>query len=288
MQGEYSALRLGIMTNLSGKKAGGTTMKYAYAVTQPESWPLVFGSGQRLIDESNSYLAWLRTLGEVNQPRGIVFHDLDSATRVFSTYALPAWTDHGLVHVDPIIDDWKRIYLSTLTPEIPPVQYALIRNYYESLEQSDVATIVAHELTHHLHIFADTPEEAMWFEEGFCFFLPRKHLLTAARAMQLQAVEQALIERHTERLGGHPIWQFGLSDRGEGWADALFDYWRAIRTVSTIADTYAGGESKTLLALFSTWKQQPDRGIHLHEFLIDALGVSTTDQQALWLLTGNP
>jgi hypothetical protein len=123
----------------------------------------------------------------------------------------------------------------------------------------------------------------VWFEEGFCFYLPRKHLLPAARFAQLLAVEKALIDAHHARLGEYPTWQFGLPDQGAGFTEALFDYWRAIRAVSLLVDTYTRGEGKSMLALFHTWKQQRDQGMRLHEFLSDALGVSEADQQALWL-----
>ena len=261
-------------------------MHYAYAVTRPESLPAVFEGGQKLTDAITGYLVWLQTLGEVEEPRGIVFHDFDSATTIFSTHVLPAWTDHELIHIDPLVDDWRHIYLSALTEGLSPSIQTLIRSYYDSLNYSDVATIVAHELTHHLRVFAEVPEDATWFEEGFCFYAPRKQLLPADRLRELQSVEKALIDAHGERLGGHPIWQFGRSDTGGGFTDALFDYWRAIHAVSTLIDTYAHGDSKSILALFSRWKNQSDRATRLDEFLIAALEVSEMDQRQVWLLSG--
>jgi hypothetical protein len=90
----------------------------------------------------------------------------------------------------------------------------LVAKYYQSLDALDIATIGAHELTHHLHTFSDVPEQASWFEEGFCFYAPRKRLLPAARLSQLQQVERALIEEHKARLGGHPVWQFDFRNTG--------------------------------------------------------------------------
>lgn len=261
-------------------------MRYAYTVTQPESWQAVFESGQRLTEPLTGYLAWLQTLGAVTPPRGIVFHDFDSATTIFSTHVLPAWTDLSLIHMDPLVEDWKRIYLSALTEEMPASLQARVRAYYESLDRLDIATILAHELTHHLLAFSQTPEEATWFEEGFCFYVPRKQLLSADRLAQLQHLEKTLIDTHDEQLGSHPIWQFGLSNTGEGFTEALFDYWRAIYAVSKLIDHYARGDSRRVLGLFNQWNDHSQRVNRLDEFLIDALGVSEADQRDIWLLSG--
>ena len=261
-------------------------MRYAYAVTQAETFSAVVRDAQPLIVALTAYSQWLETLGAVDEPRGIVFHDLTSATTVFSTLVLPAWTDLTLIHRDPVLDDWKQIYLSALSPDMSGPTQALVAEYYQSLDVLDIATIGAHELTHHLHRFSDVPEQASWFEEGFCFYAPRKHLLPAARLSHLQQVEQALIELHAPRLGGHPIWQFGLTNTGGSFTDALFDYWRAIHTVSHLGQTYAHGDVKHLLALFDQWRSQQVHASRLDAFLIEALGVSKDDQEALWLTEG--
>ena len=259
-------------------------MRYAYAVTQTDTFSPVVRDAQLLITSLDSYASWLETLGSVDEPRGIVFHDLASATTVFSDYVLPAWTNLSLIHLDPVIDDWKQIYLSALAPDMPGPTQALVAEYYQSLDALDIATIGAHELTHHLHRFSDTPEQAAWFEEGFCFYAPRKHLLPAARLSQLQQVEKALIEAHEGRLGGHPVWQFGFGYTGGNFTDALFDYWRAIHTVSHLGESYVHGDVKRLLTLFDHWKNQPEQASRLDAFFIEALGISKDDQEALWLI----
>jgi hypothetical protein len=261
-------------------------MRYAYAVTQAETFSAVVRDAQPLIAALTAYSQWLETLGAVDEPRGIVFHDLTSATTVFSTLVLPAWTDLTLIHLDPVLDDWKQIFLSALASGMPRATQVLVEDYYQTLETVDIATIAAHELTHHLHCFSDTPQQATWFEEGFCFYAPRKHLLSPARLTQLQQVEQALIEVHAPRLGGHPIWQLGLTNTGGSFTDALFDYWRAIHTVSHLGQTYAHGDVKHLLTLFEQWKSQQVHTSRLDAFLIETLGVSKDDQEALWLLEG--
>lgn len=261
-------------------------MRYAYSVTQAETFSAVVRDAQPLIASLTSYARWLETLGTIKEPRGIVFHDLASATTVFSEYVLPAWTNLSLIHLDPVIDDWKHIYLSTLSPDMSGSTQALVAEYYQSLDALDIATIAAHELTHHLHRFSDTPEQAAWFEEGFCFYAPRKHLLPTARWSQLQRVERVLIETHEARLGGHPVWQFGFGNTEGKWTDALFDYWRAIHTVSHLGETYAHGDLKYLLTLFDQWKSQHEQTSRLDAFLIEALGISRDDQEALWLVEG--
>ncbi len=260
-------------------------MRYAYAVTQTETLAAVVRDAQPIIASLASYTTWLETLGTVEAPRGMVFHDLASATTVFSEYVLPAWTNLSLIHLDPVIDDWKQIYLAALASDMPGPTQALAAEYYQSLDALDVAAIAAHELTHHLRCFSDTPEQAAWFEEGFCFFYaPRKRLLPAARLRQLQQVESALIEAHEARLGGHPVWQFDFGKTEGGFAEALFDYWRAIHTVSHLGETYARGDVKRLLTLFDEWKSQHEQARRLDAFFIEALGISKDDQEALWLV----
>ena len=170
-------------------------MRYAYAVTQAETISAVVRDAQPLIAALTAYSQWLETLGAVDEPRGIVFHDLASATTVFSTLVLPAWTDLTLIHLDPVLDDWKQIFLSALASGMPGATQVLVEDYYQTLETVDVATIAAHELTHHLHCFSDTPQQATWFEEGFCFYAPRKQLLSPARLSHLQQVERPLLRR---------------------------------------------------------------------------------------------
>ncbi len=259
-------------------------MRYAYAVTQAETLSTVVRDAQPLITSLTSYGRWLETLGTVEEPRGIVFHDLASATTVFSEFVLPAWTNQALIHLDPVIDDWKQIYLSALSPGMPGPTQTLVADYYQSLDALDIATIGAHELTHHLRRFSDTPEQAAWFEEGFCFYAPRKRLLPPARLSQLQHVENALIQAHEARLGGRPVWQFGFGNTEGAFADALFDYWRAIHAVSYLGEIYAHGDLQRLLTLFDQWKSQPEQTRRLDAFLIETLGISEEDQASLWLV----
>jgi hypothetical protein len=215
-----------------------------------------------VVERSHSWLNRSRRLlvrWEKKVENYLAFLHLASATTVFSEYVLPAWTNLSLIHLDPVIADWKQIYLSALSPDMSGSIQALVADYYQSLDALDIATIGAHELTHHLHRFSDTPEQAAWFEEGSCFYAPRKHLLPGARRSQLQQVERALIEAHEARLGGHPVWQFGFGNTGGEFTDALFDYWRAIQTVSHLGETYAHGDVKHLLTLFDQWKSQHEQ-----------------------------
>ncbi len=48
----------------------------------------------------------------LSPPKGIVFHDLESATQVYSNIPMPAYTSRDLIHITPLIDVWKNIFLS--------------------------------------------------------------------------------------------------------------------------------------------------------------------------------
>lgn len=126
-------------------------MNYAVSVTNTLYVKELEESGIELIELLNTFSESLKELTSFANPRGIVFHDLKSATEIFSDIPLPAYTSRELIHINPLVEIWKDIFMSSvknkksLKPE----------RYYSSLELVDVAVIAAHELTHHSDFFHD-------------------------------------------------------------------------------------------------------------------------------------
>ncbi|MFB5189747.1 hypothetical protein [Alicyclobacillus fastidiosus] len=222
----------------------------------------------------------------MNEPRGIVFHDFDSATKVFSAHALPAWTNGDLIHIDPLVADWQRIFLSAIPCDVADDIFRDVSNYYLFLDIRDVATIVGHEVTHHMGCFARTFDaeinDAMWFEEGMCFYLPRKRLLFSQRFEALMRAEALLIELHRDQYGEHPVWRFGGSSvDGGGFVAALFDYWRATSAVRTIVEEYASGDVRKVLRVFEYWVEHLSSEQRFFDYVMETFHVPDVCRQKL-------
>lgn len=226
---------------------------------------------------TDQYLTFLKGVTTVHEPRGVVFHDFYSTTKVFSGHPLPAWTSDELIHVDPIVLDWKRIFLSAVSENTPNEIRSEVESYYSTLDLQDMATIVGHEITHHPAVFSPTWDheinDATWFEEGMCLYLPRKKLLSAERFEALMRVEELLIQQHKQQFGGRPVWQFGASDDGSGFVAALFDYWRAVSIVRRIVEDHASGDALKVLQLFEYWVEHAGTEQHFFYFVTEHLNI---------------
>lgn len=71
-----------------------------------------------------------------------------------------------------------------------------MQKFYESYSENQVFIILAHELTHHSDLFLDEfddeREDSIWFEEGMCFYLPRKILLSEKEFNEITNAERAI------------------------------------------------------------------------------------------------
>ena len=152
-------------------------MKIGFAVTDSRNLDNIEREGLEVYDRLKEFAVQLTALTELDMPRGIVFHDLESATNFYSSIPLPAYTFRDLIHLDPRVSTWKTIYLTSIKEGDSSIAQA----YYEQLDQVDVALIAAHELVHHSEFFHSEfdsiDEESMWFEEGMCELIPRLLLM---------------------------------------------------------------------------------------------------------------
>lgn len=263
-------------------------MNYAVSVTDTTKTEEIEKSGIQLLKFLNTYSASLEEITSIEEPpRGIVFHDLESATKLYSTIPLPAYTSRDLIHLTPLLETWKEIYLST-TNGVKEAE-----DYYQNLQMVDVAELMAHELTHHADFFHsefdDWDEENasdMWFEEGVCFYLPRKLLMSEERFEKVMKVEQRLIEAYKEEYGEYTLDAFGEAGYRGGdnfaYSAAFYDYWRSTRTVTKLIEEYCYGDIKKLIRFYREWVEGGEEG-RLQDFLIGRFNLSEETARGLWL-----
>ncbi len=224
-------------------------MTVVYVLADLSQANRVARAGANLVRRVDAYHTLLAGRSDWDCPRGWAFHDAESAREAFG-HALPAWTSTTtqLVHIAPAPGDWHALYAGVVgsisDPRVAP--YAIVTS-------EDVATIAGHELTHHLRAFRNTPPGAEWFEEGFCFGVPRQQILAPRRLAAVTAAEAALTEAYAARLGTTEVWSFGANDDGSGWPAALYDY---------------AGDPWAALTAFEAWNER-----HRHTPLAEWLGV---------------
>ncbi len=113
-------------------------------------------------------------------PKGIIWTSAELATAFFSDVPLPAYTNENFIYFSPDLDHWKNLFLKQLKGRKHP----RVEEFYKTMSENHLFSILAHELTHHsdlfLDDFADEREDGIWFEEGMCDYLSRKHTLTEA------------------------------------------------------------------------------------------------------------
>lgn len=263
-------------------------MKYAVSVTDTSHVQSIEKSGKLMLEELERFSEQLRTISSYESPRGIVFHDVPSATELYSTIPLPAYTSRDLIHLHPVVETWKELY----RPSAAGVPEA--ERYYDSLTVKDVAVIAAHELTHHADVFHsefETWEEEdardMWFEEGLCFYIPRTLILSKDRCQTIMEAERLLIDKYKEEYGTYPLDQFGAAGYRGGSSEALsaafYDYWRSTHVVSELVEKYCGGSVHTLLDIYREWVEGTSDE-SLQQFFVTYFSFTKEEGKALWLM----
>ncbi|MFG6115750.1 hypothetical protein ACGTN9_11205 [Halobacillus sp. MO56] len=260
-------------------------MEYAVSVTNTSYTEEIERYGLLLLEKLNHFSRSLEAITTFGSPRGIIFHDLKSATELYSTIPLQAYTSRDLIHINPLIDTWKDIFLSTTRGLINAEQY------YKNLSLEDIAVIAAHELTHHADFFHSEfdnwdEEENMWFEEGMCFYIPRKMILSTDKFNAIMEVERSLIELHKADYGEYTIDFFGESGYRGGndlvYSSAFYDYWRSTHIVHVLIEKYCGGDMDKLIECYKDWGDKSSE-INLQKFFIEKFKLSKHEAKELWL-----
>ncbi|WP_377890768.1 hypothetical protein [Alkalihalobacillus sp. R86527] len=257
-------------------------MQYAISVTDTSKVSDIEKHGVKIIEALKDYSKLLEDITSFEAPRGIVFHDLQSATELYSDIPIPAYTSRDLIHMNPEPSVWRDILLSTVQGQMDQVE-----TYYSSTDLLDVASIAAHELTHHADFFHDDfegDEVNMWFEEGLCEYIPRKLLYSEQKFKETVEVEDALIEHYKEQFGDYCLSEFGRAGYryGEesGFSGAFYDYWRSKKVVNVLIEDYFENNLLSLITCYKEW----DQSIPLHVYFTNVLKLSTGEAKKLWLL----
>ncbi|OEF99002.1 hypothetical protein BHF71_09950 [Vulcanibacillus modesticaldus] len=258
-------------------------MKYAFSVTNIDNMSEMEREGLKLLQLIKNYSASLNNLMEIKFPKGIVFHDFESATQVFSSIPLPAYTSRELIHITPLPKVWREIFLSVTNDK----NTSEAQKYFKKLDIIDVATIAAHELTHHSEIFHDDfdkiDEDNKWFEEGMCFYLPRKIMMSENKFEKIMSVENELIKLYNSKFGNYVLSEFGKSASKNNYASILYDYWRSTNVVRRLVEIFFNGDVKRLLEFYKSWINIKNTQ-SLHRFIVKNLNIPQSEAKKMWLL----
>ncbi|MBM6615537.1 hypothetical protein JTF06_11645 [Desemzia sp. RIT804] len=186
-------------------------------------------------------------------PKAVVWTPADLATTIFSTVPIPAYTKKNIIYMSPIVEEWQSIFFEQLDSRDLPV----IKNYYEQNTKSQMMEILAHELTHHSDLFLEEFdvgdwEKDIWFEEGMCFYLPRKFLLDDQAFDEISAVERTLVKEFKDTYGQHPLSDFGSTSYKGNMTSIMYDYWRSFLAVKKLIDR-AEGDIKQVFSQYQDW-----------------------------------
>lgn len=211
----------------------------------------------RLMEKMRPYQRFLEQHFALNEPpKAILWTSQELATTFFSEVPLPAYTNERMIVMSPDTEEWRILFLNQLEDrELPEIR----RFYEEDLEES-LLDILAHELTHHSDVFLEgfdkEQEGGIWFEEGMCFYLPRKYALSEEQFVKITKVETALASAFEDKYGGHSLENFGSQTYEGNLTSIMYDYWRSYLAVFDLAENYAEGDPKKVFAVYHQWDKE--------------------------------
>lgn len=229
---------------------------------EDQSYPQEYGKVMAEVTESFlSYAALLKKeYSLVEEPEYFVWTSQHLATTLFSDVPIPAYTRNTGIFLSPELTVWKNIFHEQLAGEqLPEVDL-----YYQTHLVDQLKEIACHELTHHLDLFpGDFADEwhDIWFEEGMCFYLPRKLLKSPKEFEKITAVEGQLTKVLFPRYGQSSLRNFGEDTYDGTMASIMFEYWRSFLAVKVIVENYFKGDVKECISAYSTWYQNPQTPI---------------------------
>lgn len=188
-------------------------------------------------------------------PKGVLWTTGELATNIFSSIPIPAFTREDFIYMSPIPKEWQNLLASQLDGKfIPHVQ-----SFYENFNIDQLFVILAHELTHHIDLFIDEFEDerhdSIWFEEGMCFYLPRKYCLTEEQFEEITAIEQELVNIFKEEYGENDLDDFGSISYQGSLSSIMFDYWRSYLKVKSLVEK-VNGDIHNVFKLYKNWHEQ--------------------------------
>ena len=188
-------------------------------------------------------------------PKGVLWTKGELATTTFSTIPIPAFTREDFIYMSPILKEWQNLLVSQLDGKVMPH----IQSFYENFSNDQLFVILAHELTHHIDLFVDEFEDdrhdSIWFEEGMCFYLPRKYCLTEEQFEEITAIELELVNIFTEDYGENDLDDFGSMSYQGSLSSIMFDYWRSYLKVKLLVEKM-NGDISSVFKLYKEWHKE--------------------------------
>lgn len=241
-------------------------MKQIFAIETNEQLPDLETTGNRLFLKLKAYKDKLHNeYGLTETPAAVLWTTAELATDTFSKIPIPAFTSRNIIIMSPDMEEWKRLFQIQLEDKnLPDVQ-----SFYESLSENHILVIVAHELTHHIDLFPDEFEDygdSIWFEEGMCFYLPRKLLLTETECTKITEVEERLVHEFEHKYGQHDLEEFGSGSYEDSLTSIMYDYWRSYLRVKHLVEVSAKGDVHTVFRWYNEW-HQTERALSFTKYL---------------------
>lgn len=231
-------------------------MKQIFAIENNEQLHSLQQTGNRLFQKLEEYKLILQKDFELTTvPKGVLWTTGELATTVFSNIPLPAFTNRELIIMSPNLAEWRELFLRQLEGRKLPA----IETFYKEFSENQLFIILAHELTHHIDLFLDEfdeREDSIWFEEGMCFYLPRKLLLTEKEFKEISDTEWKLVNEFADKYGEHSIDQFGSASYRESLTSIMYDYWRSYLIVKYLVEVTADGNISTIFNQYQKWHME--------------------------------
>lgn len=232
-------------------------MKKVYAFEQKSDFEKYQSIIDRLTLGLSEYQQILEEEFELkDKPKAVVWTTEELATTVFSEVPIPAYTNKDLIYMSPDIKTWQNIFEEQLDGKDLP----MVRQFYQKNTEMEMCIILAHELTHHSDLFLDdfdgNLEEGIWFEEGMCFYLPRKLLLNKNDFDQITNVETELYNAFKDEYQNHSLEEFGSSSYQGTLPSIMFDYWRSYLTVKNLVEVRADNDIAAVFDDYHKWDSE--------------------------------
>lgn len=239
-------------------------MKHIFAFENKQEYERFEKSIERFKEKLEDYQNILEEKFALNDlPRGIVWTSEGLAT---TDVPIPAFTNKDTICFSPDLTAWRRLFVSQLEDKENPE----IQTYYEQLSENQLFTIIAHELTHHSDLFVDEfdseREDSIWFEEGMCDYLARKHMLSEAEFDEITYVESQMVDIFKDRYGGHSLDEFGTESYQGSLTGIMFDYWRSFLSIKYLVEEKAENDIDLVFQEYHNWHEE-GRKVPLTEYL---------------------
>lgn len=233
-------------------------MKHIFALETATDYEKYQNIIEQYKESINKYITILQEDFALHDlPKGIVWTTAELATTAFSNLPIPAFTNRDLIYMSPDVVEWRAFFLQMLSDYPNPA----VKEFYEHMSEEHVLTIVGHEFTHHSDLFLDEFDDervdSIWFEEGMCDYLARKHMLSESEFNKITTIETMLVEHFKKKYRHHSLDDFGRSGSYENnLTRILFDYWRSYLSVNFLVEEWANNDMKKVFRKYHDWHNE--------------------------------